>query len=60
VPNYDYRCKPCDLVVERNHPVDANPAPCECGSALTRVWASAALVFRGSGFYVNDSRLPVA
>ncbi len=58
MPLYDYQCTKCQHVVEIRHGFDATPdAVCEkCGGDLKRVFNPAPIVFKGSGFYINDSR----
>jgi len=58
MPLYDYQCTKCQHIVEIRHGFDATPdAVCEkCGGALKRVFNPAPIVFKGSGFYINDSR----
>jgi len=58
MPLYDYRCSQCGHVVEVRHGFDETyrePCP-HCASALIRVFNPASIVFKGSGFYVTDSR----
>jgi putative FmdB family regulatory protein len=58
VPLYDYQCKQCQKVTEVRHgfnDVYAEACPA-CGGALTRVFNPAGIVFKGSGFYITDSR----
>src|SRR5581483_3284283 len=58
MPLYDYRCAQCGKVTEVRHGFDeAFDSPCPaCGGAMTRVFNPAPIVFKGSGFYVTDSR----
>ncbi len=58
MPLYDYRCASCGHVAEVRHGFnDTHDAPCEkCGGAMSRVFNPAPVVFKGSGFYVTDSR----
>jgi putative FmdB family regulatory protein len=58
VPTYDYQCRACGAVIEVIHPMSEDgPAVCEvCGGALRRVLFPAGIIFKGSGFYRNDSR----
>lgn len=58
MPLYDYQCADCKHVVEVRHGFnDTHQGVCpECGGALTRVFNPAPIVFKGSGFYVTDSR----
>jgi putative FmdB family regulatory protein len=58
VPTYDYQCRSCGAVIEVIHPMSEDgPAVCgACGGALRRVLFPAGIIFKGSGFYRNDSR----
>jgi putative FmdB family regulatory protein len=58
MPIYVYRCASCDGEIERRQGFhDAPLATCEdCGGALRRVLQPVGIVFKGSGFYVTDSR----
>jgi putative FmdB family regulatory protein len=58
VPLYDYQCKQCQKVTEVRHGFqDAYAEPCpHCGGPLARVFNPAGIVFKGSGFYITDSR----
>lgn len=58
MPLYDYKCSKCAEVVEVRHGFDERyEEPCpRCGGALSRVFNPAPIVFKGSGFYVTDSR----
>ena len=60
MPLYDYRCTVCGKETEIRHGFnDTNAEPCpHCGGALVRVFNPAPIVFKGSGFYVTDSRSP--
>lgn len=58
MPLYDYRCAACGKIVEVRHGFDethAGRCP-SCGGELKRVFNPAPIVFKGSGFYVTDSR----
>lgn len=58
MPLYDYKCSKCQKVTEVRHGFGENfSEPCpECGGKLNRVFNPAPIVFKGSGFYINDSR----
>jgi putative FmdB family regulatory protein len=58
VPLYDYQCKQCQKVTEVRHGFkDVYDEPCpQCGGTLARVFNPAGIVFKGSGFYITDSR----
>ena len=55
---YDYRCSACGAVREVRHGFDERVSdPCAaCGGELVRVFNPAPILFKGSGFYVTDSR----
>ncbi len=58
MPLYDYQCSQCRKVLEVRHGFDERyEQPCDaCGGALVRVIGPAPIIFKGSGFYVTDSR----
>ena len=58
VPTYDYRCRSCGSVTEVIHSMlEDGPKTCErCGGELRRVLFPSGIIFKGSGFYRNDSR----
>jgi putative FmdB family regulatory protein len=58
MPLYDYACTKCERVYEVRHGFDeAHDQPCEsCGAPLRRIFNPAPVLFKGSGFYVTDSR----
>lgn len=58
MPLYDYQCRQCNEVTEVRHGFKesfegACPA---CGGEMARVFNPAGIVFKGSGFYITDSR----
>ena len=58
MPTYEYECQAC---LERVEAVqrfsDPDLTTCEaCGGALRKVFSAVGIVFKGSGFYKNDSR----
>lgn len=58
MPLYDYRCRACSKVTEVRHgfgEVHQDACP-DCGGELARVFSPAGIVFKGSGFYLTDSR----
>jgi len=58
MPLYDYQCSKCNEITEVRHGFDdshADPCPA-CGGPLKRLFNPAGIVFKGSGFYINDSR----
>lgn len=60
MPLYDYQCSKCQKVVEVRHGFDDTytEACAACGGELARVFNPAPIVFKGSGFYITDSRKP--
>lgn len=58
MPLYDYKCTQCGAVTEVRHGFDeSHSEPCPaCGGRMARVFNPAPIVFKGSGFYVTDSR----
>jgi putative FmdB family regulatory protein len=58
VPTYDYQCRSCGSVTEVIHSmIEEGPSVCElCGGTLRRVLYPTGIIFKGSGFYRNDSR----
>ena len=58
MPTYDYQCRSCGFIREVVHSMlEDGPEACErCGGQLRRVVHPTGIIFRGSGFYKNDSR----
>jgi putative FmdB family regulatory protein len=58
VPTYDYRCRDCGHTIEIIHSIlEDGPEVCErCRGPMQRVLQPTGVIFRGSGFYVTDSR----
>ena len=58
MPTYDYQCRTCGTVTELIHSMLVEgPTTCErCGGELRRVLFPTGIIFKGSGFYRNDSR----
>jgi len=59
MPTYDYMCKSCGHQYELFHSMsDDSPKVCpECGKETKRlVSGGSAVIFKGSGYYVNDSK----
>jgi putative FmdB family regulatory protein len=58
VPQYEYKCTQCDNRYETREGFDAPPRqPCpKCGAEAKRILFAPPIVFKGSGFYVTDSR----
>ena len=58
MPRYDYRCSACGQVYEKREGFSAlSVQECPtCRGEARRVLTPPAIVFKGSGWYVNDSR----
>ncbi len=58
MPLYEYQCRQCGRTMEIRHGFrESTAARCDsCGGELRRVFSPAGIVFKGSGFYVTDSR----
>jgi len=58
MPTYEYACKSCGehLEVVQSFKDDALTECPNCGGNLKKVFGSIGIVFKGSGFYKNDSR----
>ena len=58
MPLYEYQCRNCRRTAEVRHGFkETYEAPCaECGGEMARVFSPAGIVFKGSGFYLTDSR----
>ncbi len=58
MPTYDYKCTACEHRYEMREGFDAPPRQdCPvCGGVAKRVLHAPPIVFKGSGFYITDSR----
>lgn len=58
MPTYDYQCRSCGVITEVVHSMlEDGPTACErCGGELRRMVSPSGIIFKGSGFYRNDSR----
>ncbi len=58
MPLYDYQCRACGKVTEVRHGFkETFEGTCpSCSGEMKRVFSAAGIVFKGSGFYVTDSR----
>ncbi len=58
MPTYVYECKTCKKIFEVDQRITEDPLrDCDCGAkgALRRLIQPSAVVFKGGGFYINDS-----
>ena len=60
MPTYTYRCNNCEYQFDVRQRMADDPLTdcpeCETENALRKVLNSVGIVFKGSGFYVTDSR----
>ena len=58
MPLYEYQCNDCGVRFERTQSFnDAPLTQCpECEGTVHRVIGPTGVIFKGSGFYINDSR----
>ena len=60
MPLYEYYCNRCHIDFEVRRSFSATGTPecpvCHDNAHVTRKFSPPAIVFKGSGFYVNDSR----
>ena len=58
MPTYEYECQSCHERVEAVQKfTDPSLTVCpRCGGELRKVFSAVGIVFKGSGFYKNDSR----
>lgn len=61
MPIYEYKCQSCDKDLEVFVRGGKEPEFCpECHGKLSRKVSLAGVIFKGSGFYVNDSKSPTS
>ncbi len=58
MPIYEYQCEQCATVTDVKHGFKETVSEScpKCGGTLKRLFNPAGIVFKGSGFYVTDSR----
>lgn len=59
MPTYEYECRACGHSFEKTQSMSDDPVKdCpECGKDVRRlIFGGAGIIFKGSGFYVNDSK----
>ncbi len=58
MPTYEYLCKQCGDRFEVFQSFSAKPVKRheECGGEVQKIFHARGIVFKGSGFYVTDSR----
>ena len=58
MPTYEYQCGTCGNRFEKfqsfsDEPIKVCP---ECGNPVKKVFSPAGIIFKGSGWYINDSK----
>ena len=57
MPTYEYKCTNCEHQFEIWQEVGAEPPECpECSSAVRKIFHPVSVHYKGSGFYITDSR----
>jgi len=58
MPTYEYACRDCGLNLEVVQSFADDPlVTCDhCGGRLRKVFSAAGIIFKGSGYYVTDTR----
>ncbi len=57
MPTYEYKCTKCDHQFDIWQEVGAEPPACpECESVVKKIFHPVSVHYKGSGFYVTDSR----
>jgi putative FmdB family regulatory protein len=58
MPTYEYACRDCGQHLEVVQSFTEEPLRVcgACGGALRKVFSAAGIIFKGSGYYVTDSR----
>ena len=58
MPIYEYECRSCGTRFERRQSFQDEPIRVcpECGGETRRVFQPAGVIFKGSGWYITDSR----
>ena len=59
MPTYEYTCKACGEtfdIVQSFSEKALKKHPGDCGGPVQKVFHASGIVFKGSGFYVTDSR----
>jgi putative FmdB family regulatory protein len=57
MPTYVYQCSTCEKIFEAEQRITADPLKdCDCGAknSLKRLIQPIAVMFKGSGFHIND------
>ena len=58
MPIYEYKCKSCNKVTEKEFPVSTYPKAirCSCGKPAFKIVSGPGIQFKGKGFYSTDNK----
>ena len=59
MPTYEYECRECNLTFEKFQSMSEDPVKVcpKCGGAVRRlIGGGTGVIFKGSGFYITDSK----
>jgi putative FmdB family regulatory protein len=58
MPAYDYACEQCGHLFELRQSFTDDPISIcpECGGRVRRLFSAPRIIFKGSGWYINDSK----
>ena len=58
MPIYEYKCENCSTQFELKHGFNDGLMACcpKCSGKTRRLFSPVAVIFKGSGFYITDSR----
>jgi putative FmdB family regulatory protein len=57
MPLYEYKCTKCGHQFEVTHGVTGTVEHCErCNGPVRKVFSAVGIIFKGSGFHINDYR----
>lgn len=58
MPTYEYACRDCSEHIEVVQSFNDDPLETcgRCGGRLRKVFSAAGIIFKGSGYYVTDTR----
>ena len=56
MPNYDFKCKQCNKVIEALTSMNVNEISCDCGGVAEKQISAPGVIFKGSGWPTADSK----
>lgn len=58
MPTYRYQCEDCNYIFEEFHSINKEIKECpKCYSGVKKVIGAPGVIFKGTGFYINDNLL---